>query len=192
MKDRFNNLLNIIMGSTLGVFIGHAIFRYVYYKKHPKMYAIQSAPWYTSIIIYGVVALSIMLIAFALKMYLLKKMKERIKMSHIVKTPQPPYYSVIFTSLRTEDDKDYGKIAEMIFSEAEKIEGFIGAESLRDENGFGVTISYWKSIDSINVWKKHAGHMDAKNRGRKDWYSEYMLRICKVEMDRHFELPTQE
>ncbi len=33
-------------------------------------------------------------------------------MSHIAATPRPPYYAVIFTSLRTGVDEGYGETAE--------------------------------------------------------------------------------
>jgi len=108
-------------------------------------------------------------------------------MGQIVKTPKPPYYSVIFTSQRTDGDNGYGDVAEKMIQSAEKMDGYIGAESLRDEAGFGMTISYWKSLESINEWRNHMGHMKAKKNGKEVWYSEYMLRICKVETDRYFE-----
>ena len=110
-------------------------------------------------------------------------------MSRIVKTPKTPYYSVIFTSKRTDGDNGYSIVADKMMSEAEKIDGFIGAESLRDESGFGMTISYWESLDSINDWRNHIGHMEAKLKGKELWYSEYKLRICKVEIDNYFKTP---
>jgi hypothetical protein len=73
MKNKLNNLMNIIMGSSVGVFIGQSLFKYMHYRNNPQIYVIQSAPWYTGIIIYGVVDLSILLIAFTLKILLLKR-----------------------------------------------------------------------------------------------------------------------
>lgn len=67
-----------------------------------------------------------------------------------------------------------------------KQEGFLGAESVRDQNGFGMTISYWDSLESINAWRSNSPHMYAKEMGEKAWYSEYMIRICKVESDNYF------
>ena len=108
-------------------------------------------------------------------------------MSKIAKTPKPPYYAVIFTSKRTDGDNGYGCIADKMVSEAEKTVGFLGVESLREENGFGMTVSYWSSLDSINEWRNHLGHIEAKIKGKETWYSEYKLRISKVEMDSYFE-----
>lgn len=110
-------------------------------------------------------------------------------MSKIVNnTPKPPYYSVIFTSNRTQGDNGYSEVAEKMLKAAANIDGYLGAESLRNSDGFGITISYWKTLGSINTWKNNSEHMDAKARGKDIWYSEYILRICKVETDNYFVL----
>ncbi|WP_055668660.1 antibiotic biosynthesis monooxygenase family protein [Desnuesiella massiliensis] len=108
-------------------------------------------------------------------------------MNGIVKTPKPPYYAVIFTSIRTSGDNGYGKVSDDIVNIVSKQKGFLGAESVRDEDGFGMTISYWDSIESINEWKYNVPHMKAKEMGKKMWYSKYMIRICKVENDNYFD-----
>jgi heme-degrading monooxygenase HmoA len=110
-----------------------------------------------------------------------------IYMSQIAKTPKPPYYAVIFTSVRTPEDNGYEKTADEMVSIVSKHTGFLGAESLRDTDGFGMTISYWDSLESINEWKRNAPHMKAKETGKAIWYSKYMIRICKVESDNFFE-----
>lgn len=107
-------------------------------------------------------------------------------MSEIVKTPEAPYYAVIFTSIRTLGDNGFGKVGDEIVNIVSKQKGFLGAESVRGEDGFGMTISYWDSLESINAWKNNNPHMKAKEMGKKMWYSKYMIRICKVESDNYF------
>ena len=107
-------------------------------------------------------------------------------MSQVAKTPKPPYYAVIFTSVRTSGDNGYGNVAEEIVNIVSKQKGFLGAESVRDENGFGMTVSYWDSLDSINQWKNNGPHREAKEKGKKMWYSKYVIRICRVESDNYF------
>lgn len=65
--------------------------------------------------------------------------------------------------------------------------GFIGVESLRDENGFGITISYWESLEAIKNWKENPYHLVAQERGKKEWYQRYVIRVCKVERDYYFQ-----
>lgn len=77
MLTKLNNLLNTIMGASVGVFIGHILFAYFDYHNHLDLYAIQSAPWYTSTIIYGTVTASVLLIAIVLKFIVKKKLKSK-------------------------------------------------------------------------------------------------------------------
>ncbi len=73
MLKQLNNTLNIIMGSTIGVTIGHSLYQYINYKKFPDLYAIQSAPWYTSILIYGSVTIIVLLISIIIKIIIKQK-----------------------------------------------------------------------------------------------------------------------
>ena len=103
----------------------------------------------------------------------------------IAKTPQPPYYAVIFTSLRTDVDEGYGDTAQRMAELASQQPGYLGMESVRD--GLGITVSYWESLEAIKAWKQVAEHLVAQSRGRKEWYSAFKTRICKVERDYGFE-----
>ncbi len=102
-------------------------------------------------------------------------------MSSIAKTPEPPYYAVIFTSQRTENDRGYGQMAERMTEIAARQPGFLGVESVRNENGLGITVSYWSSEEAIAAWKQHLDHKPAQEAGKRIWYSEYYLRVAKVE-----------
>ena len=99
-------------------------------------------------------------------------------------TPTPPYYAVIFTSQRNKNDsKGYHTMADLMVELASKQSGFLGVESSREENGLGITVSYWDSLESIQQWKENLSHQKAQEKGKRDWYSSYITRICKVERD---------
>lgn len=99
-------------------------------------------------------------------------------------TPNPPYYAVIFTSQRTDNDAEgYHSMAEVMVELASKQPGFLGIESAREQSGIGLTVSYWDSLDAIRQWKENLSHKGAQEKGKKDWYSSYITRICKVERD---------
>jgi len=100
-------------------------------------------------------------------------------MTAIAATPKPPYYAVIFTSLRTAGDNGYGAMADRMEELAGQQPGFLGIESARD--GLGITVSYWESLEAIAAWKRNAEHQEAQRRGRTEWYSGFALRVCKVE-----------
>ena len=38
-------------------------------------------------------------------------------------------------------------------------------------------------LESIRTWKAHAEHREAQLRGKREWYSAYLTRVCKVEYD---------
>jgi len=102
----------------------------------------------------------------------------------IAKTPQPPYYAVIFTSVRTNTDDDYFEMSERMLELAAKQEGFLGVESARNE--VGITVSYWKDPESILAWKENLEHQDAQRKGKEKWYEVYKVRVAKVERDYDF------
>jgi len=103
-------------------------------------------------------------------------------MTSFADMPEPPYYAVIFANQRTpEDDAGYGAMAEAMAELAAGQEGYIGLESARDENGFGITVSYWTSEEAIRTWKAQAEHQAAQRLGRERWYGNFRLRVAKVE-----------
>jgi heme-degrading monooxygenase HmoA len=102
-------------------------------------------------------------------------------MSDIADTPKPPYYAVIFSSLRSEVDEGYAETAARMIELAAQQPGFLGVESVRET--LGITISYWRDLESIQRWKRHADHLQAQKMGRDKWYSEYKTRIALVERD---------
>lgn len=97
------------------------------------------------------------------------------------KTPKPPYYAVIFTAKRTADDNGYGETAERMAELAATMPGFLGIESVRNEDGDGITVSYWRDEASIRNWRANAEHAIARKRGREQWYEHFELRVAKVE-----------
>ena len=102
----------------------------------------------------------------------------------IAKTPHTPYYAVIFTSLRTDRDNGYAEMADQMVELAKTQSGFLGVESVREE--LGITVSYWKDLESIQKWRDNIEHSVAREKGKKEWYKEFKVRICKVERDYEF------
>ena len=103
----------------------------------------------------------------------------------IAKTPKPPYYAVIFTSIKFDGDNTYDAMSEKMVTLAKEQEGFLGVESVR--NDVGITVSYWESLEAIAKWKINLDHTEARNKGREIWYRQFKVRICKVERDYSFE-----
>ncbi len=77
MLKKVNQLLNTIIGAFVGVFIGHGIYVFRDFKTHPDLYAVQSAPWYTSILLYGSVTAVVLVIAMILKWIIRHKLQQQ-------------------------------------------------------------------------------------------------------------------
>jgi len=99
---------------------------------------------------------------------------------------KPPYYAVIFTSVTNKITEGYQEMAKLMEQLAREQEGFLGIESARD--AIGITVSYWKDLDSIRKWKQNTEHLKAQQKGRSEWYKSYTTRIALVEREYNFEL----
>ena len=75
--ENANRIMNTIMGAFVGVFIGHGIYVFWDFKAHPDLYAMQSAPWYTSILLYGIVTAVVLVIAIIIKLIIRQKLKQQ-------------------------------------------------------------------------------------------------------------------
>ena len=110
-------------------------------------------------------------------------------MSNVPERPpesvDPPYVAVIFRSRRAGGDSSaYQYLAELMTDLAAQQPGFLGVRSFRNEDGEGLTISYWRDRESIAEWGAHAEHLQAQQRGRTEFYSEFTLEICEVQQVR--------
>lgn len=99
-------------------------------------------------------------------------------------TPTPPYYAVIFSSIRTDSDNGYSEMSDQLTELVKDQKGFLGFESARDE--IGITVSYWKDLESIRNWKENNLHKIAQQNGKNLWYKSFKVRICRVERDYGF------
>jgi len=97
------------------------------------------------------------------------------------RTPEPPYYAVIFTSTRTGIDEGYQAVAERMVLLASQQPGFLGVESTRGGEGLGITVSYWTSLEAIAAWKAQGEHRLAQASGHGKWYQHFETRIARVE-----------
>jgi heme-degrading monooxygenase HmoA len=108
-------------------------------------------------------------------------------MEPLANTPPPPYYAVVFTSVRgTEDGPGYGAMAGQMVELASRQPGFLGVESVRGPDGVGITVSYWDSREAIERWGRHAERLLAQRLGRERWYDGFRLRVCRVESEQVF------
>jgi heme-degrading monooxygenase HmoA len=104
----------------------------------------------------------------------------------IAKTPEPPYYAVIFTSVRSADAEGYDEMAARMSELSSAQPGFLGMEHASGD-GLSITICYWASLEAIAAWKQNAEHSVAQSAGKDRWYDAFATRVLRVERDNFFE-----
>ena len=94
---------------------------------------------------------------------------------------------VIFASTRTDfDDAGYQAAAEAMDRLARQQPGYVGIESARGADGFGITVSYWADDAAAQAWRDHPEHSAVREKGRAHWYSSYSLTIARIERAYHW------
>jgi heme-degrading monooxygenase HmoA len=98
----------------------------------------------------------------------------------LAQTPEPPYYVVIFASVRNVGPDDgYDETAKRMLDLAARQPGFLGVDDARED--IGITVSYWTDEAAIAAWKRDADHAFAQYEGRTRWYRAFELRVARVE-----------
>ena len=98
-----------------------------------------------------------------------------------------PYFAVIFTAQRSLSGDDIYEItSDRMMQLAQQQPGFLGVESVRGDDGLGITVSYWRDPKSIRNWRKNSEHLVAQEMGRQEFYQWYRVRIDEVADDHAF------
>ncbi|CAI8289031.1 MAG: Uncharacterised protein [Flavobacteriia bacterium] len=93
--------------------------------------------------------------------------------------PTPPYWAAIFISARSEEDEGYAAMDRATIDLAQQIEGFLGYAHAK-EQGQGIFISYWASLEAIERWKEDGLHKAAKEKGNKTWYTQFISQVVEI------------
>ena len=101
--------------------------------------------------------------------------------------PEPPYYAVVFTSLRTAVDDGYAETSKAMFELVQSQPGFLGADTARGPDGLGITVAYFTDEPSIAAWKAVPAHAAAQASGRRKWYDSYAMHVARVERAYRFD-----
>ena len=97
------------------------------------------------------------------------------------------YFAVIFTAQRSLSGDDiYDITADRMVLLARRQPGFLGVESVRGDDGIGITVSYWVDRDAIANWRQQAEHLAAQALGRQEFYDWYRVRVAEVVAERIF------
>ena len=97
------------------------------------------------------------------------------------------YFAAIFTAQRSQSGDDvYEIMINQMVELAQQQQGFLGLESVRGDDGIGITVSYWTDHEAIHNWGRQAEHVSVQAMGRQEFYHWYRIRIAEVFKDRSF------
>ncbi len=89
--------------------------------------------------------------------------------------------AVIFSAQRRIGDDDaYATAATEMERLAATQPGYLGIESARGADGFGITVSYWADDGAARAWRDHPVHAAIREKGRARWYEQYRITVARV------------
>jgi heme-degrading monooxygenase HmoA len=99
---------------------------------------------------------------------------------------EPPYYAVVFTTVRTDDQSGYRETNARMEELVKDVPGYLGMDHAQTPGGLGITVAYFRDADALTQWRTNAEHQAAQKRGRDSWYDSYTLHVAKVERSHGF------
>jgi heme-degrading monooxygenase HmoA len=91
--------------------------------------------------------------------------------------------TVFRSRLKPEAEEEYLLWAGRMAALAREMPGYISHKVFIAEDGERVTVVEFASEETQAAWAVHPGHLEAKKKGRKDFYLEYRLQVCSVLRD---------
>lgn len=85
-----------------------------------------------------------------------------------------------------EAQQEYLEWASRMSALAKQMPCYISHKSFIAEDGERATIVEFASEEAQRAWSLLPEHVDAKKKGRKEFYLEYRLQVCKVVRDTAF------
>jgi heme-degrading monooxygenase HmoA len=99
---------------------------------------------------------------------------------------EPPYYSVVFTTVRTQEQSGYRDTNARMEELVKDVPGYLGMDHAQNPGGLGITVAYFRDAEALTQWRTNAEHQAAQRRGRAEWYDSYTIHIAKVERSHTF------
>jgi heme-degrading monooxygenase HmoA len=82
-------------------------------------------------------------------------------------------------------DRDYFDLAAKLRTELEMVDGFISVERFKSltHEGKYVSLSFWRDEDAVKHWRTQADHRMAQERGKKEIFADFRIRVAEVIRD---------
>ncbi len=105
-------------------------------------------------------------------------------MGSLAETLRPPYYAAVVTPVGGDVDLPGRLTMDELISLAPRLDGFLGLETGRLDDGRGAAVCYWKTPAAIQSWKTRVlaqmmEEVSLKNRRIEDACAIEVTRIVK-------------
>ena len=94
--------------------------------------------------------------------------------------------TVFRNRLKPENVAEYYEWAARISALAKTMPGYISHKTFAAEDGERVTIVEFTDEATQRAWSTEMRHLEAKKKGRADFYTEYKLQVCQVTRETSF------
>lgn len=85
---------------------------------------------------------------------------------------------------------EYLEWAQRMAAIARTMPGYVSHKGFTAQDGERVTIVEFTDEESQRAWAMQAQHVEAKKKGRADFYAEYKLQVCTVVRESAFTAKT--
>jgi heme-degrading monooxygenase HmoA len=95
---------------------------------------------------------------------------------------------VVFRARRTPegDGEDYSNQLTRMAELAREMPGYISHKPYVAADGERLTLFEWESADTLQAWATHPEHISVKALGRRKFFTEYHLQVCKLVRESKF------
>lgn len=80
--------------------------------------------------------------------------------------------------VRPEVANEYQAEHERIWRIAKEQPGFISSKTYYGDDGDKISIQEWESPEHLRAWRDHPDHLEARRRGREEFYQDYTIYVC--------------
>ncbi len=94
--------------------------------------------------------------------------------------------TVFRSRLKPDAQDEYKRWAARMGEIARQMPGYVSHKGFVAEDGERVTIVEFESEAAQRAWAVHPEHLEAKKKGRADFYVEYKTQICAVQRESAF------
>lgn len=88
--------------------------------------------------------------------------------------------TVFRSRLKPGAKDEYLEWAQRMAAIARTMPGYVSHKGFTSEDGERVTIVEFRDEESQRAWAAQAQHVEAKKKGRAEFYEEYKVQVCTV------------